>query len=296
LDLVTYLYNLNGISYGSSTSPVITSVNTIQNVISPGNGQAYYLGSDTNKYVPFNFNYSIADYTYDYASIELANVTTGFTYSTYQKPVTASGVSNYSYALDLPAGQYFWRPYLYDQTTGGKIYHPLASSTYFAFQIIGTSPAIRWDENATSSTFDPINYSFGTSTITIGTTTYDWSDVNLDFMDTLQATGTCGVNMSCAIQMCLDFPSICERWPFAYAVDIISIMNNWSDVLNSGTLIDTITYELDLGVSTGSITMLDLRDGTLGKQLADKTRYWSSLLVWLVFGFWSLTFAGKLLT
>jgi len=102
--------------------------------------------------------------------------------------------------------------------------------------------------------------------------------------------------MSCAIKLCLDYNNLCTRFPFAYAVDFYSVISMWNGVLSSGYSVDNITYQLDLGISSSTVVLMDLSEGSLAYRLAERTHYWSSLLLWLVFGFWTFAFASRMLT
>ena len=294
-ELVDYLNNLNGSTGSTTTAPVIVNENTINRVNTPNNAQVFSLGSASTKNVRVSYDYSIADATYSRAYVELTNLSTGYSYVVPEQSIISSGFLTYDVTFTLPAGHYMWRPVLSSTDYATKKY--FADGRNFTFTVAGNTSdwwgSYTVASNTASTTYVVSETMWGTSTIRLGTTTFDMSAVNLSVLDF--GEGVCGVNMSCAIPLCLEHPDICNRFPFAAAIDIFGIMQTWNGVINSG-VVHAIEYNLDLGVSSTTITMLDLTEGSLTDRLADKTHYWSSLLIWLVFGFWSFTFVSKFLS
>jgi len=297
LDLVTYLFALNGQSYGGGvTNPTTVATNTITRINSPTYAQTFSLGAATTTTVSIDYDYTISDLTYAYAYFELYNLSTNFSYVTPIQNILSSGSNNYSIQLTLPAGYYSWRPVLSNSSYTSKLYYQTGSMR--TFTIAGNT--VDWWGSYTVSTstastswqvFDDI---FSTSTFTLGTTTFNFDDLNVELLDF--GEGVCGVNMSCFTPLCLQYSNICNRFPFAGAIDFYSVLQLWSGVVNSNYSVSSITYDLDLGVSSSTIVMVDFTEGSLTSRLAEKTHFWGSVLLWLVFAFWSFNFVGRFLS
>jgi len=273
------LENLNYNSSAPSSAAIVS-------LITPYNGYSISLGTRSTTSVRFAFDY-YADYFTSSAYIELINTGSGLTYYPYIQS-TSAGYCTYNKTFDLPAGSYIWRPILAKPVNNTLVYYNFDDTYYSSFYRLGTTTTWYGSYTQTaSSTF----WSVSTST-TVGTSTY--SDI---FMFPSFGEAVCGVNMSCAIPLCIKYPNICERFPFSFAADFYSVFNAWSEILNSSTVVPIITYDLDIGVATYTVTMLDLSDqDSLAVRLADRVRYWSSLALWCVFSFWSFAFIGRILS
>jgi len=285
LDLVTYLSDLNGITAPSSYNPSTYNLTAIRNIYTPYNGMNISLGSATGTLIRFYYDYINADNTYYTAAVELSNLTTGLTYVPFTSDFTTSGLGVFNEQITLPAGNYRWRAALYSLSSS-TIY-----SSYRDFSLYGTTTTWygSYSQTATSTYWNVSDQLFGTSSPGFGT-----SSVNLYFPSF--GSATCGVNMSCAIPLCLSYPNICERFPFSYAADFYSIMRDFNSILQSGEPLGTLSYVIDFGTATHSVTFIDFDNpNDFMLNFGEQTRYWGALGLWFLFAFWAFRLTAKIL-
>lgn len=293
-DVVTYLQNLNGVADSGSTTPSTPNQSLwpgIVRVYSPAHGSVRPVNSSGNATVTFKYSYNNTSSS-SVAGIELSNLSLGQSLVTPQKTIIS--VSDfYEYSMILDAGHYAWRPVLLDSS--GNVTDYYQAGRYFNFTLYGSTEQFLGDyyvsSTSASTTFSVFGDIVATSSYNIGSSTFYISDMNISIPDL--GNGVCGVNMSCYSPMCIEYPNLCDKFPFAYAIDFLTIVRNWNESLTGGVL--TISLPTAFASDT-SLTVLDLSEGTYARSLADKTHFWASALIWLVFGFWSFSLANRFIS
>jgi len=136
------------VSNGAATSTAITSIN------SPVGGE---ISTSTVVVFDYDYFYNSAEIEYNYAGIELKDITIPTTVLTTESFIDASGFDEYRKAFTLISNhQYMWRPYLRSATSSEYVY-----GSFTIFNVVSNpSPYSLYTEPFATSTATSSEYQY----------------------------------------------------------------------------------------------------------------------------------------
>jgi len=245
----------------SATSTSNSYSNTIYQIVQPQHGA--FLQENPQM---FSFKYTVSNLAlYDTVGIEIRRAVDNSLFQNLESTITTTGSDTFFRYFNLEWGTgYYWRPYLKLSTASSTYCYSLGcSGKWLAVSLV-------YSESVYELEFQPASSSASSSPI-----------------------GDLGIDISSTTIFGQFHDILAGKFPFAYMVDFV---DGWFTFRSSiSSVPSSLQYSYNDGFSTGTITFISTASSSDFIHWSQQTRWWSSMIIWFLFGIWAFGLATKLL-